>query len=116
MGQPDFSIKTGDTGSRIQSILENSGGTAVDILGASVIFKMGPYSGGTLIIAGTAVIDQVGAGTVDGSRGQVHYNWPTGGVVTADWYRAEFEVTFTSGTVQSFPNDGYVTIAVTRDL
>lgn len=116
MPAPDFSIKTGDTGSRIQSTLENSGGTAVDISGASVIFKMGPFSGGTLSVAGTAVIDQVGAGTVDGTRGQVHYNWPTGGVTTADWYRAEFEVTFASGTIQTFPNTGYLTVAVTRDL
>lgn len=116
MPEPDFFIKTGDTGSPLVTTLENSGGTAVDILAATVLFKMGPLSGGTLTVAGTCTVLQNGAGTVDGTRGQVSFAWPTGGVSTADWYRAEWEVTFQSGTVQSFPNVGYALIDVSDDL
>ena len=116
MPEPDYFIKTGDTGSPFVTTLENSAGTAVDIQGASVLFKMAPLSGGTLTLVGTCTVLQVGAGTVDGSRGQVSFNWPTGGVATADWYRGEFEVTYMSGTIQSFPNSGYALISVEEDL
>lgn len=116
MSQPDFFLKVGDTGSRIQWTCEDSTGTAVDVAGSTPLFKMGPLSGGTLTVAGTATIDQVGAGTVDGTRGQMHFAWPAGGVSTADWYRAECEVTFTSGTVVTYPNDSFFIIAVTAGL
>jgi hypothetical protein len=116
MPEPDFFIKTGDTGSQIQWICEDSTGAAVDVAGSTPMFKMGPLSGGTLTIAGTATVDQVGAGTIDGTRGRMHFSWPTGGVSTADWYRAECEVTFMSGTIQTYPNAGFFLIAVTDDL
>src|SRR4051812_45924096 len=116
MPEPDFFIKTGDTGPRIQWTCENAFGTAVDVSGATPLFKARPISGGTLTIAGTATIDQVGAGTADGSLGQMHFNWPAGGFSTGGWYLGECEVTFTSGTVESFPNGGFFVIAVTEDL
>src|SRR6185503_17607857 len=100
---PDFSIKTGDTASSIYATLENSGGTPVDIQGASVIFRMAPISGGTLTVAGTAVNAQNGAGTVDGSTGDVVFNWAAA-PGTAGLYLAEWEVTFAAGTIETFPN------------
>ena len=40
MPEPEFFLKLGDTASTITANLENSGGTAVDIQGASVRFKL----------------------------------------------------------------------------
>jgi hypothetical protein len=114
---PDFSIKTGDTASNIYATLENSGGTPVDIQGASVIFKMSPISGGTTTVAEAAINAQVGAGTLDGTIGDVIYSWGTTTVpTTSGLYIAEWEVTFTNGSVQTYPNDGYQLIGVTGDL
>ena len=116
MPEPDFLIKSGDTASAVYATLENSGGTAVDIQGASVTFKMRPIGGGTLTVAAAATNAQVGAGTVDGSRGDVIYGWAAGNTGTAGLYLAEWEVTFSSGTVQTFPNDGYSLILIKPGL
>ncbi len=114
---PDFTIKRNDTASNIQATLENSGGTAVDIQSSTVLFKMAPLAGGTLAVAGTAVIDQVGAGTVVGGQmGVVHYVWQAGDLDTAGRYAAEWEVTFSSGAVQTFPNGDPIILDVNEDL
>lgn len=110
MPAPDFSISVGDTQSSIYATLENSGGTPVDIQGATVLFKMGPNSGG-VTVSGTATNAQVGAGTTDGSRGDVVFAWPAP-VGTAGVYRGQWQVTYAAGGTQTFPNSGYVTILV----
>lgn len=104
--------------SRLNATLRNSGGTAVSVQGATVVFKAAPISGGTTIIAGAATIDQVTDGS-DGSKGQVHYSWGTADTRTAGagLFCGEFEVVFAaSGGTESFPNDGYILIGVTADL
>lgn len=116
MPAPDFSIKTGDTASAVYATLEDANGDAVNISGAAVMFKMGPLSGGTLVVARAGTVAQVGAGTVDGSKGNVVFNWGTSDLSTADWYRAEWEVTFSNGAIETFPNDGFMLVAVTEDL
>ena len=114
MPEPDFFLKLGDTSSSIASILENSGGTAVNIQGATVRFKMQPIGGGTLTVDAAAVNGQTGDGS-DGSRGIVAYSWATV-PGTAGLYLGEWEVTTSGGSVQSYPNGGYVTIRVASDL
>ncbi len=117
MPEPDFTIKRGDTASRIQATLENSGGTAVSVQNASILMKMAPISGGTLTVAGAAIIDQVGDGSgTAGAMGQVHYNWGTTDTATAGLYCGEWEVTFASGAVQTFPNGDPFLINVPDDL
>jgi len=113
MPDPDFTIKTGDTGSALQATLENSGGTPVSIQGATVLFKMIPIAGGTTVIAATATIDQISASTL---TGQVHYNWATSDVQTAGLYLGEWEVTYSSGTVQTFPNGDPFRIRINEDF
>lgn len=114
---PDFSIKTGDTASPIFATLENSAGTAVDLQGATILFKMAAIAGGTVTLSGTATIVQNGNGT-DGSMGDVVFNWATSGADTAlaGWYQGEWEVRYASGAVQTYPNDTYVLIAITEDI
>jgi hypothetical protein len=111
VAEPDFLLKRGDTSSSIFSTLENSGGTAVDLTGATVLWKLQPLAGGTLTVAGTATILQSGSTAV----GQVQYAWATA-IGTAGRYLGEWEVTYSGGAVQSFPNDGYVVVDVVSDL
>lgn len=117
MPEPDFTIKVGDTASAIFATLEDANGDPVDIQSAAVKFKLGPLSGGSILVDADAVNAQVGAGTLDGSVGDVVYSWGTASLPsTASWYRAEWEVTFTNGSIQTFPNDGYMLVAVTGEL
>jgi hypothetical protein len=116
MPEADFLLKRGDTSSGIYATLENSGGTAVDILGASVRWKMAPISGGTLTVNDVATNAQVGAGgTSNLTTGQVVYNWATH-PGTAGRYLGEWEVTYAGGSIQSFPNGGYLLVDVLADL
>jgi hypothetical protein len=64
-----------------------------------------------------ATIDQVADGS-DGSRGEVHYNWAAADTrnAGAGLFIGEFETTFSSGTVETFPNDSFVLIGITGDL
>ncbi len=113
--EPDFFIKRGDTSSAIQSTLENSGGTAVDILGATIRFKMAPIAGGSLSVDAAATNTQVGAGTVDGSRGVVVYSLGTHSG-TAGLYLGEWEATYSGGSVQTFPNSDFLRVYIREDL
>jgi hypothetical protein len=117
MPDPDFVIKRNDTASRLQSTLANSGGTAVSIQNANILFKMAPISGGTLAAAGTATIDQVGDGSgTAGAMGQVHYDWTASATSQTGLYAGEWQVTFASGLVQTFPNGDPMLISITKDL
>ena len=118
MPEPDFTIKRGDTASRIDATMENSGGTPVSIENATVLLKLASISGGTLVIAGTAVIDQVGnGGGTAGAMGQLHFNWATADTATlAGLYVGEWEVTFASGARQTFPNTDPFLVNITPDL
>lgn len=111
MAEAAFLLKTGDTSSSIYSTLQNSGGTPVDLTGATVLWKLAPLAGGTLTVAGTATIIQSGSTAV----GEVQYPWGTA-VATAGRYLGEWEVTYSGGAIQSFPNDGYVVVDVVGDL
>lgn len=112
MPEPDFFLKVGDTSSVIYSTLTDADGTAVDIQGADVQFKLAPIDGsGTPAIDAVASNDQVGDGT-DGSMGNVSYAWTGDQTSVAGWYLGEWEVTYASSAVQTFPNGGYILVAV----
>lgn len=122
MPEPDYFVKTGDSASSIYTTLLDANGDAVDIASASIRFKMKPISGGTLALAVNATNAQNGAGTVDGSTGNVAYAWAAAGTTgavpgTAGWYLGEWEVTYSNGSVESFPNgNNYMLIDVGEGL
>jgi len=117
MPDPDFLIKQGDGASRLEATVENSGGTAVSVENATVILRIAPISGGTLTVAGTAIIDQVGNGTGGtGAMGQIHYNWGANDTAVPGLYCGEWQVRFASGTVQTFPNADPFLVQVTAAI
>lgn len=116
MPEPDFHLKLGDTASSIFSTLLDSAGDAVDIQGASIRWKMMPLAGGTVTINDAATNSQVGTGgTSNTTTGDVLYGWGTH-PGTVGLYLGEWEVTYASGSVQSFPNDGFVLVNVMGDV
>lgn len=114
----DVWLKTGDTAPAIRQVLVDGSGNPANLEGATVKFFMRkltrPGEAEPDVIGGDAVLDQVDDGG-DGTRGKVHYNFEAG-ALAAGGYRGEWQVTFASGAIETFPNNGYVHIAVVADL
>jgi hypothetical protein len=112
----DVWIKEGDTSPIVRAVLRDGADQPVDLSGAQgVRFLMRPMSGTVLAVDAAAVVDQVGDGS-DGTKGYVHYDWVVGDTDVAGGYYGEFEVTYADNAVETFPNDGYLTVAVLHDL
>jgi hypothetical protein len=110
----DIWVKDGDSAPQIERTLLDGERNPVDIEGATVRFIMAPIMGGESVIDDVATNAQVDTG-VDGTLGNVSYGWESIGPA-AGGYRAEFEVTFAGGAIETFPNSGYLTVAVLADL
>lgn len=106
----DFYIKKGDDEPALERILEDINGDVVNLSGASVQFLM-KRAGAT-----TPKVDAAAEIGDPATAGIVSYAWAAGDTDTEGEYDAEFQVTFAGGAVQTFPNDSYLRIRVTRDL
>lgn len=106
---PHF-VKEGDTVRKFRRRLKDGNGVPVNITGATIAFSMRVKPAGTVKVS-------LGAGTVvDGGGGLVQYAQATGDVDTADIYETEWKVTYSDGTIQRFPNDGYYDTVVTANV
>jgi len=105
----DFVIKQNDTSPDFQRTLLDSDGVAVPLTGATVRFHMYDQMRTTAKIDGAATI-------TDAANGVVVYSWAAGDTDTTGWYWGEFEVTFSDGSIETFPNTGYTSIKVSPEL
>jgi len=107
----DFEIKSGDTSPAIESQL-SADGSAIDLSGVSEVrFLMNLY--------GTEVVNDDTSGNVtitDAANGIVKYEWQPGDTDKAKAHKAEWEVEYSDGTIETFPNDGYINISITEAL
>jgi len=104
-----FYIKQNDTTPSLRANLKNGSGDAVDLTNATSRFHMRTMGGSTASVDAAAQI-------IDEATGVVQYNWVSGDTVTNGTFEGEFEVTYPDGTIETFPNDGYITIEVTDDI
>lgn len=102
-----FSIAAGDTAPRIQAVLRDGAGDGVKLTGADVRFQVHQPRGGDVIIDEPAEV-------IDDEAGVVRYNWEESDTNELGRYRAEFVVTYNSGTVETFPNVGAHDVVITR--
>ena len=105
-----FYIKEGDTSPAIEFAL-----TPTDILltGASVVFSMWDRRGTIKVNRQAATITDDGSAT---DTPTVQYDWASADTDTAGTYYAEFEITYADTTVETFPNNGFITIQITKDI
>lgn len=108
MSHETFYIKRDDTSPLFRAILKDGDGVVVDVTGATVRFHMKDQSGAIKVDA-AAVVN-------DGPTGDVQYAWAVGDTDTAGFYDSEFEVTYSGGRVETFPNYSYTTVHVYEDL
>ena len=103
-----FRIKQNDTSPQIEAVLSSAAGTPIDLNGASVRFHMRR--------AGAAVVIDAAATIVTAAAGLVRYSWTAGDTDTAGSYQAEFEVTYSDATVETFPNTANLEIVIMEDV
>jgi hypothetical protein len=101
-----FTIKTGDTSPTLSYALIP---TSVNLTGATVVFNMA-RRGVTLLDRAAATV------TTATVTPTVEYTWLAGDTALEGLHLAEFEVTFASGAVETFPNGDYIQIKILDDL
>lgn len=101
-----FVIKRGDTSPalRFELLPDN-----VSLAGATVRFQM-RVRGGDTVVDRTAAIDAVFQPAV------VVHAWQPGETDLAGRFEAEFRVTYMDGSVETFPNLGFIEVFVTEDV
>lgn len=104
-----FFIKRNDTGPSIAGTLERPDGTAVDLTGATIRFHMRVKGSGTAKVDAAATI-------VSAAAGSVKYDWQSGDTDTAGFFQAEWEVTYSDGTIETFPNYEFQEIQIFEDI
>ncbi len=104
-----FTIKQNDTSPQIAATLQDGDGTAIDLTSATVKFHMKK-------VGAAAATTDADATVLDANAGSVKYVWVAADTAIAGSYLAEFEVTYTNGGIETFPNDQSIAILITEDL
>lgn len=103
-----FNIKRNDTSPSLLAVLKDADDVAVDLTGATIRFHMIDKDD-TVIVDDAAVV--AGAAT-----GEARYDWSAADTATVGGFRAEFEVTHSDSSIETFPNNGYINVVVHADL
>jgi hypothetical protein len=105
-----FNIKQNDTSPALEAYLRDSRGRAVNLTGATVVFHMRLQSSGEAKITDGSVT------LTTATQGLVSYSFTAANTDTSGIYQAEFQVTFSGGAIETFPNDDYIKVVVTDDV
>ena len=98
-----FSLKQGDTSPALEYSLVPDD---VSLTGATVRFRMENARRET-------VIDR--PGTIASEQPPIlSYEWQAGDTAENGLFSAEFAVTYSGGAVETFPNEGFIAVAVNR--
>ena len=101
-----FVIKRGDTSPALRfALLPDS----VSLAGAAVHFQMRPRGGATVIDREAQILSAF-------EPAIVAHLWLPGETDATGRYEAEFRVTNMDGTVETFPNLGFIEVFVTEDV
>jgi hypothetical protein len=104
-----FYIKQNDTKPAIAATLIDSDGSIPSLTGATVSFKMRKVG------EASATVDS-SASVTSADNAEVTYAWIASDTATVGSYEGEFEVTYSTGGIQTFPNNGYIEIEIVDDI
>lgn len=103
-----FKIKQNDTSPAIKATLKNYQNNPINLIGATVRFHMKHENG-------REAVDSL-ATVVDDENGIVEYSWQAGDTKYEGIHFAEFEVTYEDESIETFPNDSFIKVKITREL
>lgn len=103
-----FVLKEGDTSPSIVYALSPA---SVILTGSTVRFSMRNRSTGAVIINRVAAVIVTAIVTPT-----VRYDWQSADTAAAGFYDAEFEVTYTDSSVETFPNSTHIPVIITGDI
>lgn len=104
-----FPMKQNDTLPPLKATLKN-GSTAVPLTDvSSVRFKMRAIDGNTIKVDSAATI-------IDSANGRVQYDWSAGDTDTAGTFKIEFELTYATGGVRTYPTSAVEIVQIYADL
>ena len=110
MASPTFDIKQNDTAPKLEAFLQDDKGRPVNLTGASTVFHMRLASDlSAKITSGSVTVESA-------TKGHVSFTWTASNTDTAGIYQGEFQVTFVSGAIQTFPNNDYIKVNITDDV
>lgn len=104
-----FYIKENDTVPSIRATLLNGSGDVIDLINATVNFHMRAIGGSSVIVDSAAIV-------VNAAGGLVQYDWDAADTADIGSYQAEFEVTYSDGTIETFPSAGYIRVEIIDDI
>lgn len=113
----DFVLGQGDTASPLETFLLDDAGNPAEIFGDTITATITPIQGGDPIATDQAVENlQTGANAIDGTKGKVRIGktprWTPTQTETAGDYTVRFKATAGDGSVQSFPNRGFLILTI----
>lgn len=100
----EHTIKKGDTRPTVKATLSSG-----SLASATVKFIMKNRDTGAVVINASATI-------TDAPNGKVQYSWSAGQTATAGTFLAEFQVTFSGGLVETYPNSDYIIVNIVEDI
>lgn len=103
-----FKIKRGDTS---PAMLYRLSPATVVLSGASVVFNMRADGEEENLVDRSPAVVEVATGTPT-----LRYNWLAADTAEAGTFVGEFEVTYADGSVETFPNEGFITVQIDEDL
>lgn len=104
---PDAYVKQGDVQPSLFAVLEDANGNPIDLTGASVALHL---KGAT--VAATVT----GTAQTTATTGQVRYDWQAADTATAGYFWGEWQVTYSNGQTETFPNGGNFLVQITSEL
>jgi hypothetical protein len=112
-----FTIKRGDTKPALRVQIEGENAEPINLATVSEV----RFIADTDTDTGTSpVIDENDSDPpleiIDAEKGIVQYNWQEGDTDEAEGLLTEFEVEYNDGTVETFPNSGYILISIQPDI
>jgi len=91
-----FYMAQGNTSPALEQTLRDGAGAAVNLTGATVVFRMVPLEGGDPVTAAASIQSAEG--------GVVRYPWAAGDTDLPATYRVFWDVTFADLSTETFPN------------
>ena len=103
-----FYIKQNDTSPSVLAALKDANNNSINLTAANARIHMTDITGTVKIDSAVDIINE--------ETGIIRYDWQPEDTDTAGTYYVEFEVTYTDGAIETFPNTGKEVVIILPEL